>query len=53
MPKSPCLEPNCPNFVEVKGRCREHYRARERERNWQTPTDSKSRERRVRSQGDA
>jgi hypothetical protein len=33
--KSPCLEPGCPNFADYRGRCPEHHRARERERNRQ------------------
>jgi 5-methylcytosine-specific restriction protein A len=36
-PFSPCLEPGCPNYAAPKGRgrCAEHYRQRERERNQQ------------------
>lgn len=39
MPKRPCLESSCPNFAEVRGRCREHYRQLERERNQRRRAD--------------
>jgi hypothetical protein len=32
MPKSLCLEPNCPEFAVYRGRCRGHARRNERDR---------------------
>jgi 5-methylcytosine-specific restriction endonuclease McrA len=39
--KSPCLESRCARFAEVRGRCREHYRELERERNQRRRADPK------------
>jgi 5-methylcytosine-specific restriction enzyme A len=40
-PNRPCLEPHCPYYAEVRGRCRDHYRQRERERNRFRRADAK------------